>query len=239
MFADQVAEDPRTWNLYSYGRNNPLNGKDPDGHIWHVVAGAAGGYLTGALIETGKQLITGSGSFSERVANLDGAKINAKGLNGAIVGGTAAATGGLSLVATGAAIGAASAVGGVVERATDGDKKTKALDPVLVTSDAITGAAFGVAGKHAQNIAVEAAKKTGDVAQKLTRGESFIRQGTEAGDVAKIAKGQATLRDGNAMALNEAGNPGQVSLTVKQETLGTITSSLREDQLSKQNRKKP
>jgi RHS repeat-associated protein len=30
-FADQHAANPQSWNLYSYGRNNPLSGVDPDG----------------------------------------------------------------------------------------------------------------------------------------------------------------------------------------------------------------
>ncbi len=29
---DQVAEDPQSWNLYSYVQNNPLTNVDPDGH---------------------------------------------------------------------------------------------------------------------------------------------------------------------------------------------------------------
>jgi hypothetical protein len=31
-FADQNPADPRSWNLYSYVRNNPLRYTDPDGH---------------------------------------------------------------------------------------------------------------------------------------------------------------------------------------------------------------
>src|SRR5208282_1118831 len=29
---DQDAEDPQSWNLYPYVRNNPLTNTDPDGH---------------------------------------------------------------------------------------------------------------------------------------------------------------------------------------------------------------
>ena len=30
-FADQHPDDPQSWNLYAYVRNNPMNGVDPDG----------------------------------------------------------------------------------------------------------------------------------------------------------------------------------------------------------------
>jgi RHS repeat-associated protein len=36
-FNDQHPDDPQSWNLYSYGRNNPLNGIDPDGTVWDWV----------------------------------------------------------------------------------------------------------------------------------------------------------------------------------------------------------
>jgi hypothetical protein len=33
---DQDTVNPQSWNLYSYGRNNPLIGTDPDGHVYYV-----------------------------------------------------------------------------------------------------------------------------------------------------------------------------------------------------------
>jgi RHS repeat-associated protein len=33
---DQSSTNPQSWNLYSYGRNNPLIGIDADGHTYHV-----------------------------------------------------------------------------------------------------------------------------------------------------------------------------------------------------------
>jgi RHS repeat-associated protein len=34
--SDQNPFDPQSWNLYSYGRNNPLIGRDDDGHTYNV-----------------------------------------------------------------------------------------------------------------------------------------------------------------------------------------------------------
>ena len=34
--SDQNPFNPQSWNLYSYGRNNPLIGTDPDGHVYYV-----------------------------------------------------------------------------------------------------------------------------------------------------------------------------------------------------------
>jgi len=33
-FADQQPSNPQSWNLYGYGRNNPLGGIDPNGRDW-------------------------------------------------------------------------------------------------------------------------------------------------------------------------------------------------------------
>jgi RHS repeat-associated protein len=40
-FADQIPEDPQSWNLYSYVRNNPLRAIDPTGRCSEA---AGGGY---------------------------------------------------------------------------------------------------------------------------------------------------------------------------------------------------
>ncbi len=38
-FADQNTNDPQSWNLYSYVRNNPLNRIDADGHLTVIIPG--------------------------------------------------------------------------------------------------------------------------------------------------------------------------------------------------------
>ncbi|WP_213807872.1 RHS repeat-associated core domain-containing protein [Granulicella sp. dw_53] len=44
-FVDQNAGDPQSWNLYSYGRNNPLSNVDPDGQDCIYASGNGAGSL--------------------------------------------------------------------------------------------------------------------------------------------------------------------------------------------------
>lgn len=42
-FADQKPEDPQSWNLYAYVRNNPLKFVDTDGHVLQLAQNASRG----------------------------------------------------------------------------------------------------------------------------------------------------------------------------------------------------
>ena len=62
-FNDQDASDPQSWNLFSYGRNNPLRYNDPTGRC----SQAAGGYT-----DEGKSLFPGpcaNGTIGETPKN--------------------------------------------------------------------------------------------------------------------------------------------------------------------------
>jgi RHS repeat-associated protein len=48
-FADQHAEDPQSWNMYAYVRNNPLKNTDPDGRDCTNGVGACLSYLWGGV----------------------------------------------------------------------------------------------------------------------------------------------------------------------------------------------
>ncbi len=224
-FADQDPESPQTWNLYAYGRNNPLVGRDDDGHAWHIVGGAVSGYLIGGGIELGKQLIKGE--------LIDFQRINAKGVNGAVVGGTAAATGGLSIIGAAGAMGFASMTGGAIERSLDGDSGTAALDPKLMTADAVLGAGFGAASQYGRQMAAQALEKTGEFTQKITRGESLRDAGRAATDAAKVRKGQAIIDAAKSAVRKRVGDPASTPLTIKQETASEIISVLRQEELKR------
>jgi RHS repeat-associated protein len=49
-FSDQQTDDPQSWNLYSYARNNPVSGTDPDGRSVQVCTTLNGTqHCTGAI----------------------------------------------------------------------------------------------------------------------------------------------------------------------------------------------
>ncbi|MGJ5820437.1 RHS repeat-associated core domain-containing protein [Paludibaculum fermentans] len=212
--------DPQTLNLYGYVRNNPLARNDPDGHFWHIVAGSGGGYLAGAGFELGRQWIKGE--------NIDLQKVNAKGVNGAIFGGTVAATGGLGLLGTAGAYTAASVVGGATERAIDGDSRTKVLDKKAVTVDVLTGVATGLVGGAAKELAKDSIAATSK--QATTRAESLLKQAVESGDPAKIAKREAQAGAAQQSINNQATAAAAVQRTVVKSPVGAVLKPKEEQQ---------
>jgi RHS repeat-associated protein len=48
-FADQQAEDPQSWNMYGYVRNNPLKNTDPDGRDCFQGVSSCANYVLGGL----------------------------------------------------------------------------------------------------------------------------------------------------------------------------------------------
>jgi RHS repeat-associated protein len=48
-FADQHPEDPQSWNMYAYVRNNPLKNTDPDGRDCFTSVSSCGSFLLGGL----------------------------------------------------------------------------------------------------------------------------------------------------------------------------------------------
>jgi hypothetical protein len=106
---------------------------------------------------------------------------------------------------------AASVVGGAVERGADGDSRTRVLDKGAVTADVLTGAATGLIGGTAKELAkgvIAAGSK-----QATTRAGSLLEQAVQSGDVAKIAK-----REAQAQAVQNSINKQAVGAAALQRT---------------------
>jgi RHS repeat-associated protein len=138
---DPKGEDAgqESWSNYDYGFDDPVRHNDPDGGLPHIIVGAIVGGVIGGAIELGTQLYKGEPVNLRAVA---GATVR-----GAIVGGTAAATGGLSL----GVVALGGAAGNVVGGALDNKIQGKAITSESIAKDAISGglsaAGGAIAGK--------------------------------------------------------------------------------------------
>ncbi|MFN5308255.1 MAG: RHS repeat domain-containing protein [Candidatus Kapaibacterium sp.] len=143
LSVDPLWEEQRPWNVYHYSANNPIVLKDPDGKCPNCLTAAIGagiGALIGGGVEIASQLYN-NGSVNNWSA------VGGSALQGGITGGAAGFTGGASLAATAAVAGGANAVGGALNRATQGQGTTL---PNIVT-DATVGAVLGAGGKLVGN----------------------------------------------------------------------------------------
>jgi len=101
-------DNPQSLNLYGYVGNNPLSRDDPDGHAFGLddLVGTVGGALVGVGVEVVKDVATGP--------KITAGGVIAAGVGGAVLGEgvvNAPETGGLSVVAAGAAKGAIESAG--------------------------------------------------------------------------------------------------------------------------------
>ncbi|SFM90299.1 RHS repeat-associated core domain-containing protein [Chitinophaga sp. YR627] len=130
---EQIEKSP-----YAYTWNNPVKYTDPDGRCPNCLAAVAGvaiGGVVGGGIEIASQLYD-RGTVDNWSAVKGGAA------QGAITGAAAGFTGGASLLAISAASGGANAVGGVANRAIQGQETTVSD----VATDATVGVAMGAVG---------------------------------------------------------------------------------------------
>ncbi len=103
-------KDPLSLNLYTYCENEPIRHDDPTGHFLHVAIGAGIGAVVGAAVNLASDIMD-DGKINKGWKSYLGSAVE-----GAIVGGTAAATGGMSLLGSAAAIGTASFAGNVANQ---------------------------------------------------------------------------------------------------------------------------
>ncbi|MGH9716269.1 MAG: RHS repeat-associated core domain-containing protein [Candidatus Acidiferrales bacterium] len=142
--------DPQTLNLYSYVRNNPVTKADLDGHCypWCTMALGAGiGALTGAVAETGGELLKGE--------SLSGKSIAKAAVAGAITGAIIGLAGPEAGIATKAALSiTGTVIGGATERKLNGEK---VLDGKAIATDAAAGLfGAGVESQAERSIASKA-----------------------------------------------------------------------------------
>ncbi|GFZ31506.1 hypothetical protein CSC2_20320 [Clostridium zeae] len=132
--------DPLSLNLYTYCENEPIKHDDPTGHFLHIAIGA----LVGGIIGAGANLVSDfmdDGKINSGWKSYAGAFVE-----GAVVGGAAAATGGLSLLASAGAVGAASFVGNVANQYISKSKvdwKEAAVSGVLGVATEVGGKLVG------------------------------------------------------------------------------------------------
>ena len=132
--ASGIYTDPLSLNRYAYCHNQPVTGYDPDGHFLHIVAGAVIGAVVNSAVSAYTQY--------KNTGKVDPRTTLGAAAEGAIVGGTAAATCGTSLGITVAAGATASAAGNAANQYIS----TGAVDVSQMMLSAVGGAAaFGTA----------------------------------------------------------------------------------------------
>ena len=160
-FASASLVDPQRWNGYAYATNNPYKFVDPNGESPTLVTAAIGlgiGAVGGAGFNLVSQLISNGGDFSQ----VDYRQVGSSALGGAVAGGLAGLTLGLSTVAVGigeAALvnGAANVVGGAVTRETNDllgvpTAPNAPSEGVSVATDFATGVVGGAIGARQANV---------------------------------------------------------------------------------------
>ena len=140
-FADQSPEDPQSWNLYGYVRNNPLKLVDPDGESATLAGAVFGGIIGGAVAAyRGQDIATGA----------------LKGLIAGAVAGSVIDTGGASLGVLALSGAAGGVTGGALDRAFAGQQTTLSDVGRDAAVGAVAGAVLGQAAKVVGSDAVGA-----------------------------------------------------------------------------------
>lgn len=134
--------DPLSLNLYTYCHNNPITYDDPNGHWIHIAIGAAIGAVINTAITAVKDY-KDDHKFNSGWKSYAGAAVE-----GAIIGGVGAATGGSSLLAMAAVETVSGYVGSVVRQYISTGKvsyKESAYDSITNGLGSVIGVGVGKA----------------------------------------------------------------------------------------------
>ena len=146
--------DPLSLNLYTYCGNNLILNVDPDGHFWHIVAGAAVGALIGGVVKVASNLASGEDWNAEL-----GTAMLAGAASGALA---ATGVGMVGMIVGNAAI-------SMAENATNQIIENKGFNNFDVGDMAIDGVIGGISGaiggagkgsKHLTNLGKQTVKRT-------------------------------------------------------------------------------
>ena len=201
-FADQFPEDPQSWNLYSYVRNNPLKMVDEDGQSATLI-GALGGGIIGAGVAAWRGESVWKGAASGAIAGA--------------VAGSVIDTGGASLGVLALSGAAGGLTGGIVSRGLNGEGTT--LQQAAV--DAAVGGTIGVVlGAGGKAVSAALSKSAPAVAESVEAGASPRVQGIakqiEEGGFKVTANPKTANQTGN-VTISHPNEPG-VKLNLRSET---------------------
>ena len=200
-----ISEDPALdgTNWYIYAAGNPVMYNDPTGNWIHIALGAVVGGLIGGAMDFGMQMIANGGDISQ--VNLR--SIGASFVSGAVTGGLAAATGGLSLTGQ---VGASALIGGIgygTYNLVNGSNATLegfaqsmiagAAAPVIAKGISMAGSAIS---KGISKVRSAFAKGTG---QGITGGLSTTNNGKQYSTLYEASTGSGSSRSAHRNAANK------------------------------------
>lgn len=198
-FADQHVEDPQSWNLYGYVRNNPLKLVDQDGQSAILVGAVGGGFIGGAVAAwRGESIWKGAAS-------------------GAIAGAVAGSvidTGGASLGVLALSGAAGGVTGGIVSRGLSGEGTSLQQAAVDAAVGGTVGLVLGAGGKA---VSAALSKSTPAVAEGASavspRVQGIAKQIEEGGF--KVTANPKTANQTGNVTITQPGSNKQLNLRVE------------------------
>ena len=200
-FADQFPEDPQSWNLYSYVRNNPLKMVDEDGQSATLI-GALGGGIIGAGVAAWRGESVWKGAASGAIAGA--------------VAGSVIDTGGASLGVLALSGAAGGLTGGIVSRGLNGEGTTLQQAAVDAAVGGTVGVVLGAGGKAVSGALSKSAPAVAEGASAVSPRVQGIANQIEEGGFKVTANPKTPNQTGN-VTITHPNEPG-VKLNLRSET---------------------